>query len=837
MKRKWIFGVFLLLLLGSILAGYFWLFGDLPKTESLPQHLATPSIRITDRHGQVLYDALPVEGGRHTPVPLKSIPLALQQATIATEDHHFYSNPGIDLQGVLRSIWINLRGGETLAGGSTITQQVARNLLLGSEERFERSIRRKIREAVLAWQLTRQLSKDEILGLYLNQIYYGGFAYGVEAAAQTFFAKPVSELDLAECALLAGLPQSPALYNPLVEPQAAKDRQLIVLKLMLDQGLISQEVQDLASREPLSYASTPYPIEAPHFVMMVQNQIDQLLEGQSRWSFGGLVVRTTLDLDWQHHAEEAIQRQLQNLRDDKNIDHNVNNAALVALDPLNGEILALVGSPDYFDAEHSGAVNMVISPRQPGSSIKPLVYAAAFNPMKPDTASPGVPWPWTAATMILDVSTTFTTHDGKAYTPANYDSVEHGPVLARQALASSLNIPAVITLDHIGLGTLFNLGTNLGITTLGNPQDFDLSLALGGGEVRLLELTAAYGAFANQGYRLYPQAIIEIKTLSGEVIYQADPQPRVRAIDERVAWLISDILSDNDARSLGFGINSALHIDRPAAVKTGTTTNFHDNWTVGYTPNLVVGVWVGNTNHEPMRDVTGLSGAAPIWHQFIRTVLTGTPEYDFIRPPGLIQVEVCALSGLLPTEDCPYRRREWFIDGTQPVAYDNIYHSVIIDTQTGSLANDNTPLEQRRTQIALDLPPQASPWAHQHGLILLSDLVSGSTVNDGNPGNGPSRLMIASPGTNAVYLVSETINTDIQRIHIQAIGDPEIQNVTLWLDGQVLGIFNQPPYELWWPLEIGDHTLWAEGTNTNGDLLTSPRINFSVEVAGDSQEK
>jgi membrane peptidoglycan carboxypeptidase len=385
-----------------------------------------------------------------------------------------------------------LRGGEALAGGSTITQQVARNLLLDDAERGERSLRRKLREAFLAWRLTNYFTKDEVLAFYLNQTYYGGMAYGLEAAAQTFFGKPAAQLDLAECAMLAGLPQAPAIYNPYTDLAAARARQSIVLRLMEQDGYITTEQRQLAEREALILAEKPYPIEAPHFVMMVRAELDRLFSAQEIYQHGGLVVRTTLDLDWQKLAEEAIWHHLEQLEHSEDgLGHNVNSAALVALDPSTGEILALVGSPDYFDGAHAGAINMALAPRQPGSAIKPLVYAAALDPSSPGGG-------WTAATMLLDVSTSFVTHEGQAYMPANYDLREHGPVLVREALASSLNIPAVLTLQHVGLENFSSLAKKLGISTLGDPHSYDLSLALGGGEVRLVELTAAYAVFANQ---------------------------------------------------------------------------------------------------------------------------------------------------------------------------------------------------------------------------------------------------------------------------------------------------------------------------------------------------
>ena len=822
-----IFLLGLLLLAALAGAGFYSVFAGLPLPESLSQRLNTPSVRITDRNGRLLYEDLAEDAGRHTVVPLEAIPVQMQQATIATEDRSFYTNPGVDGRGILRALWINLRGGETLAGGSTITQQVARTLLMDADERSQRILRRKLRESYLAWRLARRFSKEEILALYLNQIYYGAMAYGVEAAAQTYFGKPAADLDLAECALLAGLPQSPAAYNPFTNPEAAKERQGVVLRLMEEDGFISAEQRQQAGREPLAYASTPYPIEAPHFVMMARGEVDRLFTPEQIYQAGGLTVRTTLDLDWQKHAERAVAKQIEALRQSEDgLGHNVNSAALVALDPQTGEVLALVGSPDYFDATHAGAINMALAPRQPGSSIKPLVYAAALDP--------GRLSPWTTATVMLDVRTSFLTRDGKSYTPTNYDSLEHGPVSLREALGSSLNIPAVLALDRVGLEPVFTLAERLGMTTLVDPQRYDLSLALGGGEVRLIELTAAYAAFDNGGYRVRPAVLLEVTDPQGNVLYSTRPERQERALDERVAWLVSDILSDNDARLLGFGPNSILRLDRPAAVKTGTTSNFHDNWTVGYTPDLVVGVWAGNTDYQPMREVTGLTGAAPIWHQFMRSVLSGRPEQSFPRPDGLVQTEICTLSGLLPTEACPYRRLEWFIEGTQPVESDHFYKTVTLDRATGRLAGDDTPPERRVQAVALDLPAEAQPWARRQGLTLMSDLLAASgQVVRGTGGRQASTaeaaLRLTSPGDLAIYRLQPGFSAEAQQVQVQAVGQAGLREVSLWVDGAQIKTTVEAPYTGWWPLKPGRHQAWAEGVTVEGERVRSRTVSFEVK--------
>ena len=625
------------------------IFSGLPSLDNLSANLHQPSVRITDRNDRLLYEFLTAGGGRNAVLPFDSIPQCMKDATIAVEDKNFYQNPGVDLEGILRAFWINLKGGETIAGGSTITQQVARTLLLNQQERSQRTLRRKLREAWLAWQMARRLPKDEILALYLNQTYYGGMAYGVEAAAQTYFGKSATELLLPECALLAGLPQAPSTYNPYTNPDLARQRQLVVLGLMEEQGYITTEQRQQAEEFPLNYNQSPYPILAPHFVWMVKSEMDGLYASGKLDPNASLIVRTTLDLDQQQIAEAAVARNLAKFQvKDPALSSNVNNAALVVMDPQTGEILALVGSADYFNDAIHGAINMAIAPRQPGSAFKPFIYALALDSRQAN--------PWTAATSILDVTTTFIDDKGKPYTPQNYDLRDHGPVSVRTALASSLNVPAVITLDHVGIQAVIALGKKMGITSFGDPENYDLSLALGGGEMSLLELTTAYATLANQGKYPGHSTILDIRDFNGALLYQTEKPPQTDIFDPRVTWLISDILSDDSARSIGFGLNSTLKLDRPAAVKTGTTSNYHDNWTVGYTPHLVVGVWVGNAGYEPMRNVTGLTGAAPIWNETVRTLLQGRPEEPFVRPEGLVQVNVCDLSGLLPTPACEHAR-------------------------------------------------------------------------------------------------------------------------------------------------------------------------------------
>ncbi|MGQ9784981.1 MAG: transglycosylase domain-containing protein [Anaerolineae bacterium] len=519
---------------GSAVGLWRWLIVDLPSPEHLYQYTAAPSTRIYDRNGRLLYEILDPHGGSHTPVPLSAIPKACIHATLATEDASFYTNPGVDLWAILRALWINLQGGEVLSGGSTITQQLARNLVLTPGERSRVSLERKLREAILAWRLAQAYSKDEILAIYLNETYYGNLAYGMEAAARTYFAKSVAELDLAECALLAGLPQSPSRYNPLENPGVARERQTIVLNLMVKRGFITQQEANLAAREDLAFASVPFPIQAPHFVMFVRGQLEREFGLHAIYT-QGLRVYTTLDLDMQRAVQRIVRYRLAqlNARREGQPPRNVRNAAVVVMNVHTGHILAMVGSPDYFDPRIDGAVNATMAPRQPGSSIKPITYAVAMDPKRPN--------PLTPATMLVDVRTAFVTREGDPYVPQNYDRRWRGPVLLRQALASSYNLAAVKVLEYVGVDAMTKMARAMGITTFDDANRFGLALTLGGGEVRLLELTSAYAAFASGGYQVEPVAITRVEDAQGHVLKRIISTPRQRVMDERVAYLISDI--------------------------------------------------------------------------------------------------------------------------------------------------------------------------------------------------------------------------------------------------------------------------------------------------------
>ena len=827
MRHHWKRLLFILLIIGLVsAAGVFaWLFVDLPSLDTLYQRASAPSTRILDRQGRVLYEISDPHQGRHTPVKFNDIPQYCREATIATEDANYYTHPGVDFIGILRAVWINLQGGEVLSGGSTITQQLARNLLLSPDERSQRTLTRKLREAILAWRITQKFGKDDILALYLNEAYYGNLAIGIEAAAQVYFGKSVGELDLAECALLAGLPQSPGRYDPLSDLDAAKQRQTVVLDLMAKQGYVVPDRAELAKAEDLQFAATPFPIEAPHFVAYVRQWLEDRYGLEAIYT-QGLVVTTTLDLDWQNTAQAIAQRHLAELRENKpdQPGKNVNDAAMVALDPNTGEILVMLGSPDYFDKKIDGAVNATIAHRQPGSSIKPITYAAAFDPQSPA--------PLTPASMILDVRSTFPTKEGDPYVPKNYDLQFHGPVSAREALASSYNIPAVKVLQHVGLDRMIALARDLGITTFGQPDRYGFSLTLGGGEVRLLDMALAYSAFANGGHKIDPVAVLQVTDAHGNTRYINAPQQSEQVLDPRVAYLITSILGDNKARAPAFGEYSVLRLTRPAAAKTGTTTDWRDNWTLGYTPDLVTGVWVGNADNKPMERVSGVTGAGPIWHDFMQEALKGKSIQPFTRPNGLIDLDVCAASGLLPTPYCPYTKREAFIAGTQPTQPDNLYQPIKIDVATGLPVTAGTPHDRVETRVYLMLPAEAREWARDNGIPQLP-VINDQLANAGSNLQSPTanfQVRVTRPDNGTIYRITPQTPLETQRIPVQAIVADNVhwKRLTIYVDNQPIGEFTSSPARTFWTLRPGSHILTAKVIDEQGQVSESETITVLV---------
>ena len=647
---------------------------SLPSPQELPDR-TTPfeSTKIYDRNGELLYEVFDPLGGRRTVVPFADIPSVAIEATVAVEDGTFFSNPGLNPLSMARALYQDLRQGEIVQGGSTITQQLVKNLFLSRE----RTLSRKLREAILSAEVTRRYTKAEILEAYLNEVYFGNLAYGIGAAAETYFGKIASDLSLHEAGLLAGLIQSPAFHDPYSNPQAALARRATVLRLMHRRGYIDQAQLESALDEPLGTnpcggPSRPCsPMEAPHMVMYVRERLETLY-GTEMLYRGGLQVHTTLDLGLQHLAEKVARERIALLHG-----QDATNAALVAIDPNTGDILAMLGSVDFDDSEIDGQVNVVRRLRQPGSTLKPFTYLAAMERG------------WTAATVIMDVEQEFPDGLNPPYKPRNHDDKEYGPISLRRALACSRNIPAVSTLSQIGVPALLEVAHRFGIDSLDRP-DYGLSLTLGGGEVTLLEMTAAYAALANGGRRVGPRAILRIHDQRGKVIMDQTPPQMPQVTDPRHAYLLTHILADDDARAPTFGLDTPLRLSFPAAVKTGTTDGYRDSWTIGYTPDLVTGVWVGNNDNAPMKQLTGARGAGLIWHDFMESALASAFHSDFSPPEGLIEVEVCPVSGQKRTSICPPGEKEIFLVENAPPDC-TVHKRLRICQITGKLATEFCP--------------------------------------------------------------------------------------------------------------------------------------------------
>lgn len=651
---------------------YFLILKDLPLPTKLSSSSTPQSTTIYDRNGKLLYNIY--DKKNQVFIPLSQIPKYMQQATIAIEDKDFYSHGAIDLRGMTRAA-INILFHKQLQGGSTLTQQLVKNSLLTQE----RTIPRKIKEIILAFATEFLYSKNQILEMYLNQSPYGGPAYGVEAAAQKYFGKSAKNLDLAQSALLASLPQSPTQYSPFgSHPEFAKKRQLEVLDAMEREGYITSKQKEKASKESLKYKHISNNIEAPHFVLYIKDLLIQKY-GEKEVTEGGLKVITTLDLNIQNMAQASVSAEVNQLPRY----YHVSNGSALVTNPATGEILAMIGSKDYFDESIDGNVNVTTALRQPGSSIKPINYAV------------GLINHYNAATTFIDQPTCFPNQGGREYCPVNYDGKWHGLVAMRYALGNSLNIPAVKMLKANGIEAMIATASAMGITTFNNPQNYGLSLTLGGGEVRMIDMAQAFGVFANEGYRINLHPILKIVDKNGKVLENYDPPQSPifgkKILPEGVAFIISDILADNGARLLEFGDNSSLKIPgQTVSVKTGTTNDFKDNWTIGYTPSYLVAAWVGNDDNTAMSGlVSGITGAAPIWKDIMSQLLIGKSPQPLTRPSTVIQKKVCSDTGTIPQlsptgSTCP-TRLEYFIIGSEPKASSVINTKTWIDKDTGDL--------------------------------------------------------------------------------------------------------------------------------------------------------
>jgi 1A family penicillin-binding protein len=632
--RYFLLGCFITLIVVSIFQSFFFI-KELPSPYSIGKINYPLSTHIYDRNNTLLYEIYREQN--RTPVSLKELPKYVAQATIAIEDKDFYRHQGVAVfSGMIRAIKEMIIN-KNLQGGSTITQQLVKTALLTSE----RTITRKIKEVILALWAEKIYSKDQILEMYLNQVPYGGSSYGIEEASKTYFGKKAKDLTVEEAALLAGLPQAPSLYSPYINPSAALKRRNDVLNSLNDQGYINEESKINGQKSELEVLPPKTSIRAPHFVFYTKNQLESYY-GMKTVEEGGLKVKTTLDNKIQEESEKILREELEKISY-----LNVTNGAVLVTRPSTGEILAMVGSVDYFDQPY-GAFNVTTALRQPGSSVKPLMYSFALQKG------------YTAASILDDSPVVFNIAGSESYRPVNYDNKFHGKVPLRYALANSYNIPAVRTLNNLGVNNFIDFATKMGIGSWNDKSRFGLSLTLGGGEVTMIDMAEAFGVLANMGYKMPLSYFQKIQNNEGETLREMIPF-KIREIDPAIAFIISDILSDNFARTFAFGPGSTLEIPGyKVAVKTGTTNDKKDNWTIGYTPEFLVVVWVGNNDNTPMNPylTSGITGASPIWNKVMSYLLKnyGNGNKWYEKPDNVVE------------KNCYYGRKEYFVRGTENTA-------------------------------------------------------------------------------------------------------------------------------------------------------------------------
>lgn len=781
--------------------------------------------KILDRNGKLLYDIFVKE--RRTPVELSEIPDYLKQATIAVEDKNFYTHQGFDPLGMIRGLSRLITRGRA-QGGSTLTQQLVKNVLLTSE----RSVLRKVREFVLALQIESRYSKDDILKLYLNEAPYGGTAWGVQAAAETYFGKNVQDLNLVESAFLAGLPQRPSYYSPYsTNPKAYVGRTEDVLRRMREDGYITRDQEDSANEEleNLQFQTKGAGFKAPHFVQYVQSILEERY-GQKVVEQGGLQVTTTLDLDLQEEAQKIVAEEIEKV---ENLD--ISNGAAVVLNPETGEILSMVGSRGYESDKTDGQVNVTMSLRQPGSAIKPITYVTALKKG------------YTASTLLMDVPTIFPGGVGQPpYEPGNYDGKYRGPVQLRYALANSINLPAVKMLALVGIKETLKTAYDLGINSLEPTDDtlkrVGLSLTLGGGEVKLLELTAAYSAFMNKGYKVEPISILKVQDQEGRVLEETRIQKGKRVLGEEEAFIISDILSDNQARSIVFGLNSLLNIPgRQVAVKTGTTNDKRDNWAIGGNPQIIAGVWVGNNDNSEMREVaSGVSGASPIWRRIVLKAFEGKPNVTFDVPESVVRTSVDKISGYA-AHDGFESREEYFVKGTEP-GEDSVHVRLKVCKNEGKLATPSQiaagDYEEKEYFVFKEEDPTAASgetnkW--QEGILnwINEDYPSDERYHPpsdyctGSNNQAPLNVEFVEPRDR-----DSNLGNDI-KIRFSVDSVYKITETRLEVGGSHIRTFTSPPYEHTLNLTNGVYEIRAIAKDEKGNE-SDRRITVGIGVPWDS---
>lgn len=817
-----------LLLIGTIGLAFFvfflfaWYSKDLPRPDKV-RRVEGLSTVIFDRNGEVLYDIYADQN--RVPIPFAEMPLALRQATISIEDKDFYKHQGVSLRGLGRAL-INIFVFHNLQGGSTLTQQLVKNALLSSE----RTLPRKIKEFILAIQIERKYSKDEILQMYLNEAPYGGIAWGVEVASQTYFGKHTKDLSLVESVILAGLPQSPTQYSPFgSNPKAYVWRSEQVLRRMREDGYLTSKEEETAKKQlsTVEFAQESGNFKAAHFVMYVKDQLVAQF-GEKLVEEGGLKVTTTLDWKIQKEAEKIVREEVLKARYLK-----VSNAAVVILDSKTGEILSMIGSKDY-NATESGGYKFNVATqglRQPGSAIKPIVYATAFKKG------------YTPSTLVMDVETGFPGGEGKEdYKPKNYDGKFRGPVQLRYALASSINLPAVKILAMVGVKNALSTAFDMGLTTL-EPTDenlkrLGLSMVLGGGEVKLLDLTSAFSVFSNNGVRHEPVSILKVTDSRGKVIFENKAVLGKKVLSEQISFLISSILSDNEARKEVFGPNSWLLIPgKTVAVKTGTTDDKRDNWTIGYTASLTVGVWVGNNDNSPMDPslASGVTGAAPIWNRIMKFVFQDKADEPFGQPPNIVSSNIDSFAGGLAKEGIA-TRNEFFISGTEPTQTSPVYQRLKISKNNGKLANKleiaKGEYEEKDFVVITEKDPVSTDGKNrwQEGIdkwiAFQSDNKFRPPTETSSEKENEVVVKIKNPGDHG------QIDDNDVLVEVEAVSNAEIIKMEILVDGTLKKSVTANKFSERINLDKGVHTIKAKAQDSKGNQGES-QITIGVLVPWD----
>jgi len=726
---------------------------DLVPIEEVLAQQSAGGAKIYDRNGRLLYEYMDDLAGLRQPVPLSGVSKYLIDATVATEDSTFYSNPGVNIKGLLRAAYENFFPGNLGflkgTGGSSITQQLVKNVYISEAERQKRSISRKLKETVYAVELTNRYSKDQILEWYLNQIPYGGVYNGIEAAAQGYFGKSAKDLTLAEAALLAGIPACPNCYSPRENPAAAVARRHQVLVLMLEKDKITPLEALAANQEPLQLAPNWFFIDAPHWVLSyVGPELEKMFGHQALYR-GGLEVTTTLDLDLQKKAEAILEEKISDYEETA----GGHNGALVALDPTSGEILAYVGSRDYFREDILGENDMAQAVNSPGSALKPFTYLTSFMKLG-----------WGPGTLVLDTPASFTEADGTVFTPRNPSGDYKGPISIRTALGNSLNVPAFKVILATGVQDVVNTAKKMGLTSL--TGSYGPSFTIGGVDVKLVDMVFGYSVFANNGVmrgtptvldlpegdrKLDPISILRVEDADGNVLYDANTaRQEAEIVPPEYAYLVTSILTDPQAQCLTFGCGGLSIPGQQAAIKTGTSEPYEnsraigDTWAMGYTPNLVVGVWAGNADNSPMWNILSTSISWRALRDFMEAALEGKPALTFEQPPGVVKATVCFPSGKLPTEYCGKTVDDLFVADSLPKEKDDWWRPIKIDTRNGLLATEMTPPQFVQERVFLVLPEgltgfdkqQAEEWAKALGVSL-------APTEKSDPNNLP--VLITSP--------------------------------------------------------------------------------------------